>query len=911
MGSQILDYNGRNALGADVSRRLEAMIQDRQRGEWTLRLFREAVRLGVQFLRDGLSNGPKEERVSWENPFIDVRHGVRWDFDTPWDERGANPRQYRFTSDDLEIVDGVVPDYVLEELADEHLTHELFHRLSGGRVHRRTTKDGPWSQFSISAGNGRGKGEQPAPPPVLPPLSFSTTTASGVALKVSLIQWISPLHIDEAAREAYYVHSFGIQFWKGTHEDLSPAELDALWEALLNPIPDETSTLKPTSTDLAPHSATAGTGQAPERAVTFKDARVLHDSRVRMDALALKAVGFFGDVKLWRNWNTVKTWPELVQNEVARIRETYEEAAFKDAPGIRGPLLIRKYTTAGEEVLTLTKEAEEGLLEREGPRGFRRVQRDPDHVEREYLVKRVSAGRGSLTVSLSWYGDGIAPSYEAIDKEEKRLNEEDAREAVALFRETEDERGKRDRNRQKLGSMKDAARIAPRLLSAFYQQRATPIQLPVWELYMALGCELDPHRFSRVTAALETLRYLTFEYKADGLGPDFSGLVRGSFVTEIGQSEGRGAGAHRDVDFYITLSTWAIGCLKVFEQAAGRLKDPRRVFDWNAKLEKEEQKVLERGYVQGFSAFASYYDNAAGLTPAQSRLRFWMEDQLTLRRDGTSKTRKSHKVHPSAADATEPRVYASDFCPLLEPGRGYHAALGHFQKNAETGRTLQGRSQERTTTGGPRAGGLLEALGYELPPGRAVQAREGVTVAALKDLRAVVEEYLGGRVVGKRKGVWLSLHEAERIRAEELLKEVSWFLFLPDDWRDRREKSFEEHQRRRYERGETDRPVRVITSTATDTTSADKVGLDATELRVRLHAKRRERGLTSDAVGKVFGVSKMTVSNWERGRDAGGGPIPEDWQPIILRWIEKGEGPTEDELKALTARRRGGKKRAS
>jgi DNA-binding transcriptional regulator YiaG len=368
------------------------------------------------------------------------------------------------------------------------------------------------------------------------------------------------------------------------------------------------------------------------------------------------------------------------------------------------------------------------------------------------------------------------------------------------------------------------------------------------------------------------------------------------------------------VDFYVTLSTWAIGCLQVFKQAAGRLKDPRRVFyDWTAKLEKDERQALN--YVQGFSALASYYDAAAGLTPAQSRLRTWMEDQLTRRSDATAKGRNVYRVNPSAADAGEPRVYTWDFCPLLEKGRGYHAALGHFPQanNAETGRTLRGRSQGPTTTGGPRSGGLLEALGYELPPGRAVQAREAVVVAALKDLRAVVEEYLGGRVVGRRGGVWLSLHEAERIRAEELLGEVSWFLFLPEDWLARAQKTFEDHHRRRYERGETDRPVRVTTSNAPtmDAASAGEVGLDAAELRVRLHAKRRERELTSDAVGKVFGVSKMTVSNWERGRDAGGAPIPEDLQPLILRWIEKGEGPTEDELKTLAARRRGGKKRAS
>ena len=159
-----------------------------------------------------------------------------------------------------------------------------------------------------------------------------------------------------------------------------------------------------------------------------------------------------------------------------------------------------------------------------------------------------------------------------------------------------------------------------------------------------------------------------------------------------------------------------------------------------------------------------------------------------------------------------------------------------------------------------------------------------------------------------KSGRWLSFREAaEGVRAEELLVDISWYLFLPSNHETRARERFHAHNARRYERGEIDRPYIVTT----DATPAGEVGLDAAELRVRLHAKRRERELTSDAVGKVFGVSKMTVSKWERGRDAGGAAIPEDLQPLILRWIEKGEGPTEDELKTLAARRRGGKNRAS
>lgn len=734
--------------------------------------------------------------------------------------------------------------------------------------------------------------------PDIPPLNFTATSDAGETLEGSVVGLVYPLVVDATARRAWFTLGVGLVFTKGDPRRFPEKDLAELWEELTKPDAGETprSETSTRSTKAARSAPRAGPPQA----------RVLQDSRVRMDAWAVKAVGFFGDAKLWRKWETYKTWDELVQDEVARLRETHGESAFEAVQDIRDALLRRTWTPKGEERVDLTKEAEDDLLEYAGRVGFRRVKRDPDRIEREYLVKRVPAGRGALTLSFTWYGQAFPLSQDAREEEENRLRTEKARDAVALFPASEDERRKRDRALELLGSMKDAARIAPRLLTAFYQQRANPIHLPVWELYLALGCEKDPHRFSRVNAALETLRRLEYEYEADGLGPELSGRVRGSFVTEIGQSAGRGAGAHRDVDFYVNLSTWAIGCLQVFKQAGGRLKDPRRVFyDWTAKLEKDERKAMN--YVQGFSALAPYYDAAAGLTPAQSRLRTWMEDQLTRRSDATAKGRKAHRVNASAADAGEPRVYTSDFCPLLEKGRGYHAALGHTNKGffAEKGWKLKGTSQSETKTGGKRWGGLLEVLGYSLPPGRAVQAREAVAVAALKDLRAVVEEYLGGRVVGRREGVWLSLHEAERIRAEELLGEVYWYLLLPDDWLARAQKTFEDHHRRRYERGETDRPVRVTTS------NAGEVGLDAAELRVRLHAKRRERELTSDIVGKVFGVSKMTVSNWERGRDAGGAPIPEDLQPLILRWIESGEGPTEDELKALTARRRGGKKRAS
>lgn len=744
--------------------------------------------------------------------------------------------------------------------------------------------------------------------PDVPPLMFTVTSSSHGPIAGSVLALVYPLVVDVDKRRAWFPVGVGLTFTEGHPRDLSAEDLADFWD-LLTRLDGPLAPKDLAQQSETPERSTKATGPqaGPPQDKVLQAGReaqklVLQDSRVRYDPLALKTVGFLRDVKPWRKSSAVKRWDDLVAEEVESILERHGEAAFVAEPGIRGPLLRHRYTAAGEELVELTKEAEGDLLAMVGAKSFFRTKRDPDGVSREYWTRRVSAGRGTITIGLVLYGKAHLLSPAAREAEISRLTEERDQDAAALFHKSEEERRKLDEDLAVLRAIDDGFKIAPRLLTALYQQRTNPLRLSARELYLALQCEGDPHRFARVKAALEALRRFEYEYEGEGLGPDLSGRVRGSFVTEWGHGEGRGPGAHRDVYFHIMLSTWAIGSLLVFKQTNVKLKDPRSVFfDWSAKLDKKDRDRLD--YVQGFSALASYYDTAAGLTPAQSRLRTWIEHEITRREDGTAKGREAHRVRSSASDASEPRVYGADFCPLLDQGAHYHGALGHFphRRNAETGRKLKGRSQSKTKTGGPRAGGLLETLGYDLPPGGASQAREAVAVAALKDLRAVVEEYLGGRVVGRRNGVWLSLLEAERIRAEELLGEVSWHLFLPEDWMTRRQRIFEDHQERRGY------PVQIDTNL----TNTDKVGLAETELRVRLHAARQERKLTTADVGLVFGVSKMTVSKWERGRDNGGAQIPADLQPLVLRWIDTGDGPTEAELVALAARRRGGKRAAS
>jgi DNA-binding transcriptional regulator YiaG len=743
------------------------------------------------------------------------------------------------------------------------------------------------------------------------PMNFATTSDAGEKLDGSVVALVYPLTVDATARRAWFTLGVGLVFTKGNPRRFSEKHLAKLWDKLIGLDADElpraeTST---TSTKAARSAPVAGPPQA-------KVERLLLDNRTRIDTKTAQLVGFMDGSALPRKWGRVRTWDELVQDEVVRLREAHGENAFEAVQDIRDALLVRRHTAAGVEVLTLTKEAEEDLLEREGPRGFRRVLKNEDGIQTEFLVKQWRAGGGRIRIRLSWYGLAWPLVAEAREAEEKRLRETKTAAASRLFEElNEDEKRRVDDGLALLGTLKDARFVMDALLRRFGAWGENPVRFPARELRLLLECETDPHGHERVWAALRALQRIEYGYEAVSVGRDMAGKAVGPLVADV-VYEAKGKGSHTDGDFYVTLSELALGCLRAFKVAGSRIRDARKVFrfDWAAKLEKDAREGLD--FVQGFSALAPYFDRAKGFTSHQTRLRTWLENNLTLRKDATSKGRESYRVPKNAADAGEPRVYTSDFCNLLEPGRRYHAALGHFPKNAETGRKLKGRPQAETATGGARTGGLLEVLGYDLPPGRADAGRTTVAEAALKDLRAVVEEALGGRVVGRRNGQWMTLSEADRVRAEELLEDVSWFLFVADDFRERMHQTIEAHHENRRRRGETDRAVRVTTDRPTyekaleDRGEAAK-GVGLAELRERLYAKRKDRRLSQADVGRVFEVSQSIVASWERGPERKGKAIPENIRPLVLRWIETNEGPTEDELMALAARRRGSRKGAS
>jgi transcriptional regulator with XRE-family HTH domain len=59
------------------------------------------------------------------------------------------------------------------------------------------------------------------------------------------------------------------------------------------------------------------------------------------------------------------------------------------------------------------------------------------------------------------------------------------------------------------------------------------------------------------------------------------------------------------------------------------------------------------------------------------------------------------------------------------------------------------------------------------------------------------------------------------------------------------------------------------------------------------------RNISGAALAALFGISRMTVSYWLRGKK----PIPESITPLLVRWIENETPPTAEELAACRHRK--------
>jgi DNA-binding XRE family transcriptional regulator len=334
------------------------------------------------------------------------------------------------------------------------------------------------------------------------------------------------------------------------------------------------------------------------------------------------------------------------------------------------------------------------------------------------------------------------------------------------------------------------------------------------------------------------------------------------------------------------------------------LPDEGAVFSWSRKLDQAERKELKggNGYIQGWTSVLPHFDAAAELTDAERRLLDFINREITLNKDGAADKAKRYKRTAQGAD--EPRIYRRDFCPLLDEGKDYNAALGHFRQNPESGRKLTaGGGRRPSASSGGHPEGLLDVLGLGLTRGPAANTvNPAVVDDALEAMRRVVEVELGGRVAVRRVGRWLTLDEAALLHVQDLTKDARFLLFVAADWQDRIHRRIEEAGRDRgFDlRLTRDREVKAASEAQRQAAAlpapeaedqaqgADAgTGLDVAELRVRLHAGRKRAGKTVREAADNLNVSGKTISLWERGKQ----PIPPDRVEALETWLRAIGGP--------------------
>lgn len=789
-------------------------------------------------------------------------------------------------------------------------------------------------------------------PPPNETIRITGTTEDEKPFAVSAVLEVHPLVVDVDAEEAFYPVVGGFVL-EGEGAELSTWEKEdrgGFWESLSQALDKLAESIrKGDETEETSETGTIETGGIPS-AEAFGEPSVFTapppERRVFPvsfgpalgDAGALALLDNLHAVRLpAKRWSSLKSWEDLVDTEVQRIREEEGDAAFEDLrvktrnAKARGPLLKRRFRAGGLEVVDLTAEAEKRLKVREGlGAGFRFMDRE---TGTEYFVRLFQLGTGYLEVGLSWHGLA-GPWVEEWRRDGERI----AKEATLQGR-LFDELDERERERVELvvrrfQSLEDGRRLMEAILGQVGRQGRNPVRIPAAALRELLDLQNDKDWRSRIKGGLESLRACSFKVesfdteKVEGYG---------SFLSAWWY-QGAGGGAHGEGDYFLNVEPAFLGCLSVFESGRRRLssKGELVLYDFGKKPTAEERKSLgwgadrrkeggkwttrKRTPVSTFVRFDAgrvFYNAKAGLTDSQKRLVAFLEREVTLRKDtvskvlGDHKTRKAAQAKPRSAEAHAPRLYGRDFCPLLPERKLYHGALGHFSRHAETGRSLYGTRTRSSATGGPHTDGLLSVLGHYLPPGSAGDERRRLVFQALGDLQAVVVDYLEGVVAARGPGGrWLTLEEASKLPERELGRKTKWFLFLPETWREDRKRKWEEASgwNATEDPAEAER-ARAALVEKTVGIPAEETGLSL--LRHRLRAARLDRGLRLEDVGRLFEVSKVTVYQWELGPEPDeetgkrGKRIPPERVPLVTRWVETGEPPTPEELASLKTRRPG------
>lgn len=707
-----------------------------------------------------------------------------------------------------------------------------------------------------------------------PDLLQVSGTFRGAPITGSVRVTIHPLVIDRRKpRRAFYPITIealvsGPVPVKDWTEDEQNRLLDVAWEALdwlETRLRAPRMTAAGSGTPPAFGLSAEGVVTPPEAAAftvaTGPDRHVLQDSPTRFDREALETVT---SLSLPRKWDDLKTFASLEEEEVGRIDRIYGDRAYEEDL-LRRESVKRPDGGGWIETRVLTASARRALRDRVGPKGFRELRKDRDGQFREYVVKRLRGSGGFAEVSLAWYGhawplvdEGRGLYQERLEQREKDLQQEN------LYEATEARRSRLQDDWQTFQAIKDGRSVMEYVLGLMASRRETPVKVEALDLRKLLNCEEDPNGLARVRGCLRALQELRFHVR--GTGAPGTLTVEGAFIAELRELSPE-PGTRGAIVFEILVSPGMEGSLAIFKAATVNGRTP---FDWRRALSPDERKAIAGRYVTAPSVVAPFFDTAKNYSDTQRNLRRFLDRETSRQGDPISKAARDAGIVPvgrTAEGAYLPRVYDHAFCPLLEPGRRYHGALGHFGKNPETGRKLVSASR-----------GLLDELGVVLPSKRTPRAREIEILRILEDLRKVIEEDFGGVVAGRYQGRWLSLAEVlEALPLETVLTAVTWFLFAAEDRVERMRHTIAAYHNVQVVTGETAPIVQ--------------------DLRDRLQAKRERERLSLAGVGKLFGVSAVALRKWlETG-------IPAHAVPLVERWVSGGDPPTDEELRGLAAKR--------
>jgi len=593
---------------------------------------------------------------------------------------------------------------------------------------------------------------------------------------------------------------------------------------------------------------------APAPTVVWKDMPTI------IDQTSLHLVWLMAEMPWPNQAHHVKDWSHVKAEELAHLvgerrHRSVDERLIVELPG---------------GAYGLTEKGEKRLKDRwRNAYWFTEEVTDNDGVTRQYLLSFVRKNDIELDVRFSVYNESRWLIQNSRDALKARLSS--ARKALDdaplglpfLEQEKTASRQILDNRLQHIRAIEDGLKLMKFLLDAFGATLRNPIHVSMIQLRHVLGCDhlTSENGPLRVRGALEALRRLDFDVALGRI------RRRSAFVTAYTERRA-GPGASSDGDFSITIGDIAIGGLNVFGTFA---QDGKSEFNFKKRLDEDEKARLKtEPFLKIPSSMGAIYETAFTLSPEQSRLWNWIEKNVTLNKDGTAPGR----AHLKTANDENPRHYTRDFCELLPSTESFVGALGHYRENAhggaERGRRL---SQSRTTpsatgTSGGREGGLLHVMG--------MPSSKKSLESAIWNIRVLVEELYGGIVGVRHRGVWMRLTEAVgKLSEVELLEEATLFFFLPKNrnalWRAK----YNEHQKRRHERGET----RYLFKAVSATEALQPENLPLVE---RINRALRMTRMSASALAKELGVTRMTVGNWRAGKKPNA-----EHEPALEAWLRK------------------------